>query len=131
MVGATAPFCSFSTDRRSRLRSHRRVLEAVPNRREASPQRPRRHWSAEAKARLIEATLKPGVPRLDWRPRSCSSGGARAIKSGAVTPQRDADWLGFIEVTAAPSSTVEISLGDMVIQAGADDGNFYPQGKAQ
>ena len=37
------------------------VLEAVPNRLEASPQRPRRRWSAEAKSRLIEATLKPGA----------------------------------------------------------------------
>ncbi|MER8607590.1 transposase, partial [Mesorhizobium sp. M0601] len=37
------------------------VLEAVANRLEASPQRPRRRWSAEAKSRLIEATLKPGA----------------------------------------------------------------------
>ncbi|WP_352803931.1 transposase [Mesorhizobium sp. M0340] len=37
------------------------VLEAVPNRLEASPRRPRQRWSAEAKSRLIEATLKPGA----------------------------------------------------------------------
>ncbi|MDF3156485.1 MULTISPECIES: transposase [unclassified Mesorhizobium] len=37
------------------------ILEAVPNRLEASPQRARRRWSAQAKARLIKATLKPGA----------------------------------------------------------------------
>ncbi|WP_352773254.1 hypothetical protein [Mesorhizobium sp. M0684] len=36
---------------------------------------------------------------------------SKAIKSGAVTPQRDADRLGFVEVTQAASSTVEICLG--------------------
>lgn len=37
------------------------VLEAVPNRLGASPQRPRRRWSAQAKARPIEASLEPGA----------------------------------------------------------------------
>ncbi|AZN98005.1 MAG: hypothetical protein EOQ42_22590 [Mesorhizobium sp.] len=32
----------------------------------------------------------------------------KAIKSGAVTPQRDADRLGFVGVTHPASSTVEI-----------------------
>ncbi|AZV19408.1 MAG: hypothetical protein E5Y04_29960 [Mesorhizobium sp.] len=46
----------------------------------------------------------------------------KAIKSGAVTPQRDAGRLGFVEVSQAASSTVEICLGDVVIRAGADVG---------
>lgn len=40
------------------------VLEAVANRLDASPQRPRRRWSAEAKARLVEESLKPGAMLL-------------------------------------------------------------------
>ncbi|TIM41521.1 MAG: IS66 family insertion sequence element accessory protein TnpB [Mesorhizobium sp.] len=104
------------------------ILEAVPNRLEASPQRARRRWSAQAKARLIEATLKPGanvsaIAREAGMATSQLFGWRRkAIKSGAVTPQRDAGRLGFVEVSQAASSTVEICLGDVVIRAGADVG---------
>ncbi|WP_288142907.1 transposase [Mesorhizobium sp.] len=104
------------------------VLEVVPNRLEASPQRPRRRWSAEAKARLIEASLKPGanvsaIAREAGLATSQLFGWRRkAIKSGAVTPQQDAARLGFVEVAAAPSSMVEICLGDVVIRAGGDVG---------
>ncbi|RWK18231.1 MAG: hypothetical protein EOR41_13755 [Mesorhizobium sp.] len=92
------------------------VLEAVPNRLEVSRQRPRRRWSAQAKARLLEATLKPDA---NVSAIACEAGLAtsqlfgwrrKAIKSGAVTPQRDADRLGFVEVTHAASSTVEIRV---------------------
>lgn len=44
----------------------------------------------------------------------------KAIKSGAVTPQRDAARLGFVEVTPTASVSVEIELGGVVIRAGAD-----------
>ncbi|MER8505092.1 MULTISPECIES: transposase [Mesorhizobium] len=107
------------------------VLEAVPNRLEASPQRPRRRWSAEAKSRLIEATLKPGANvsaiarQAGMAPAQLFGWRSKAIKSGAVTPQRDADRLGFVEVTQAASSTVEICLGDVVIRAGADVGQDH------
>jgi hypothetical protein len=37
------------------------VLETVPSRLEVSSQRPRRRWSAEAKARLVEETLQAGA----------------------------------------------------------------------
>ncbi|MGX9147931.1 transposase [Mesorhizobium sp. 128a] len=86
---------------------------------EASPQRPRRRWSAEAKSRLIEATLKPGANvsaiarQAGMAPAQLFGWRSKAIKSGAVTPQRDADRLGFVEVTQAASSTVEICLGDV------------------
>ena len=102
------------------------VLEAVPNRLEASPQRPRRRWSAEAKSRLIEATLKPGanvsaIAREAGLATSQLFGWRRkAIKSGAVTPQKDAARLGFVEVTPTAAAVVEIDLGGVVIRAGAD-----------
>lgn len=107
------------------------VLEAVPNRLEASPQRPRRRWSAKAKSRLIEATLKPGANvsaiarQAGMAPARLFGWRRKAIKNGAVTPQRDADRLGFVEVTQAASLTVEICLGDVVIRAGADVGQDH------
>ncbi|MER9451730.1 transposase [Mesorhizobium sp. M0254] len=76
---------------------------------EASPQRPRRRWSAEAKSRLIEATLKPGANvsaiarQAGMAPAQLFGWRGKAIKSGAVTPQRDADRLGFVDVTQAHS----------------------------
>ncbi|WP_245420772.1 transposase, partial [Mesorhizobium sp. WSM3876] len=90
------------------------VLEAVPNRLEASPQRPRRRWSAEAKSRLIEATLKPGANvsaiarQAGMAPAQLFGWRSKAIKSGAVTPQRDADRLGFVEVTQAARRRAEL-----------------------
>ncbi|MER8403056.1 transposase [Mesorhizobium sp. M1348] len=45
---------------------------------------------------------------------------SKAIKSGAVTPHRDAERLGFVEVTPTASASVEIELGGVVIRAGAD-----------
>ena len=44
----------------------------------------------------------------------------KAIRSGAVEPRADADRLGFVEVSAASTSMVEICLGDIVIRTGAD-----------
>ncbi|ESW89795.1 transposase [Mesorhizobium sp. M0663] len=102
------------------------VLEAVANRLEASPQRPRRRWSAEAKSRLIEATLKPGANvsaiarQAGMAPAQLFGWRSKAIKSGAVTPHRDAERLGFVEVTPTASASVEIELGGVVIRAGAD-----------
>ncbi|WP_432288484.1 IS66 family insertion sequence element accessory protein TnpB [Aminobacter sp. BA135] len=92
------------------------VLEAVANRLEASPQRPRRRWSAEAKSRLIEATLKPGANvsaiarQAGMAPAQLFGWRSKAIKSGAVTPQRDADRLGFVEVTQAAASSTSGDL---------------------
>ncbi|WP_198022663.1 transposase [Mesorhizobium sp. LNJC384A00] len=80
---------------------------------------------------LIEATLKPGanvsaIAREAGVATSQLFGWRRkAIKSGAVTPQRDADRIGFVEVTQAASSTVEICLGGVVIRVGADVGQDH------
>jgi hypothetical protein len=63
--------------------------------------------------------------------RDCASGGnvafaaffgwrRKAIRSGVVKPRADADRLGFVEVSAASTSMVEICLGDIVIRTGAD-----------
>ncbi|MER9902709.1 transposase [Mesorhizobium sp. M0130] len=102
------------------------VLEAVPNRLEASPQRARRRWSAEAKARLIEESLKPGANvsaiagEAGLPPAQLFGWRRKAIKSGAVTSQQDAARLGFVEVTPTAAAVVEIDLGGVVIRAGAD-----------
>lgn len=104
------------------------VLDAVPSRLAVSPARGRRRWSAEAKARLVEETLKPeanvsAIARAAGVSPSQLFGWRRqAILSGAVTPPRrgDAKELGFVEIGTAAPSMVEISLGDAVIRAGWD-----------
>jgi transposase len=103
------------------------VLEAVPNRLEVSPPRARRQWSAETKARLVEASLEPGTnvsaiareagiapaQLFEWR--------RKALKSGVVKPREAADRLGFVELTTT-SAQVEIDVGGVIIRVGADIG---------
>ena len=102
------------------------VLEAVPSRLEVSPQRPRRRWSAEAKARLVEETLQAGANvsaiarQAGMSPSQLFGWRRKAIRSGVVELRADADRLGFVEVSAASTSMVEICLGDIVIRTGAD-----------
>ena len=102
------------------------VLEAVPSRLEVSPQRPRRRWSAEAKARLVEETLQAGANvsaiarQAGMSPSQLFGWRRTANRSGVVEPRADADRLGFVEVSAASTSMVEICLGDIVIRTGAD-----------
>ena len=102
------------------------VLEAVASHLEASPQRPRRLWSAEAKARLIEETLQPGANvsaiarQAGLAPSQLFGWRRKATRGGVVRTRADADQLGFVEVSAATSSTVEIRLGDVIIRTGAD-----------
>ncbi|WP_352780422.1 transposase [Mesorhizobium sp. M0913] len=82
-------------------------------------------WSAEAKARLVEEFLKPGanvsaIARQAGLASSQLFGWRRkAIKSGAVRPQRDTGRLGFVEVTPTASASVEIELGGAVIRSSA------------
>ena len=102
------------------------VLEAVPSRLEVSPQRPRRRWSAEAKARLVEETLQAGANvsaiarQAGMSPSQLFGWRRKAIRSGVAGRRADADRLGFVEVSAASTSMVEICLGDIVIRTGAD-----------
>lgn len=101
------------------------VLDAVASPLEASPQRPRRLWSAEAKARLIEETLQPGanvsaIARQAGLAPSQLFGWRRKATGGVLRNRPAADRLGFVEVRAASTSMVEIRLGDVVIRAGAD-----------
>jgi transposase len=102
------------------------VLEAVPSRLEVSPQRPRRRWSAEAKARLVEETLQAGANvsaiarQAGMSPSQLFGWRRKAIRSGVMEPGANADRLGFVEVSAPGISMVEICLGDIVIRAGAD-----------
>jgi transposase len=100
------------------------VLEAVPSRLEVSPQRARRRWSAEAKARLVEETLQTGANvsaiarQAGMSPSQLFGWRRKAIRSGVVEPRADTDRLGFVEFRAASTSMVEICLGDIVIRTG-------------
>ncbi|WP_352689025.1 transposase [Mesorhizobium sp. M0322] len=101
------------------------VLEAVLNRLEASPQRARRRWSAEAKSRLIEATLKPGA-NVSVIARQAGMApaqlfGWRSKATRAVRSRRREMRFGLtLSRSQASSSKVEICLGEGVIPAGAD-----------
>lgn len=104
------------------------VLEAVPSRLEASPQRPRRRWSSEAKARLVEASLEPGANvsaiarEAGLSPSQLFGWRRKALKRSVVKPREDAKRLGFVEITPTASAAVEIDLGGVVIRAGVDIG---------
>ena len=93
------------------------VLEAVPSRLDASPPRPRRHWSEEAKARLVEASLEPGANvsaiarEAGLSPSQLFGWRRKALRSGAVRPREDTRQLGFVEITPTATAQVEIEHG--------------------
>jgi len=103
------------------------ILEAVPSRLEASPERPRRRgrperrhgwsWRRWSRGRMYRLRARRGC-----RPPSCSADDARPLKRGAMKPREDAKGLGFVEITPAASAAVDIDLGGVVIRAGADIG---------
>jgi transposase len=74
------------------------VIEAVPDRLDASPPVLRRRWSAEAKARIVEESMTPGanvsaVARAHGlSPQQVFAWRRKAIRSGAITilPERAA-----------------------------------------
>ncbi|MBD1546032.1 transposase [Labrenzia aggregata] len=67
---------------------------------DASPQRPRRRWSEEAKARLVEASLEPGANvsaiarEAGLSPSQLFGWRRKAVRSGAVRPREEANQLG-------------------------------------
>ncbi|MCL4864216.1 MAG: transposase, partial [Caldilineaceae bacterium] len=88
------------------------VLEAVPDRLSASPPRLRRRWSADAKARLVEETLKPGANvsviarAAGLSPSQLFGWRRKAMRSGAVTPRADGNEPGLVEVSTQAASMV-------------------------
>jgi transposase len=102
----------------------------VIERLEARPLRGRRGWSAEAKARLVEATLVPGAnvsaiargagmapsQLFGWRRQALA-------KSAAVTPVAETgsrQSMRFTRIETVCGGTVEIAIGDVVLRAGSD-----------
>ena len=102
------------------------VLEAVPSRLEVSPQRPRRRWSAEAKARLVEETLQAGANvsaiarQAGMSPSQLFGWRRKAIRSGVVEPRAMRIGSALSRSVRLSTSMVEICLGDIVIRTGAD-----------
>src|SRR5258705_11830735 len=96
---------------------------------EARPLRARRGWSAEAKARLVEETLVPGVnvsaiarragmapsQLFGWRRQALAA--RAAIGNGAEDPGRPMRFERFAAVSRA---LVEIVIGEVVLRAGSD-----------
>lgn len=104
------------------------VIDAMPERLEVSPRRSRRHWSEEAKTRLMEASLAPGANvsaiarEAGMAPSQLFGWRRKALQGGAVNRRRDEGRLGFVEI-ATTTAQVEIEVGDVIIRAGADIGH--------
>ena len=101
-------------------------LEAIPSRLEAGPNRPRRRWSIEAKIARVEETLKPGANvsvtarRAGISPAQLFGWRRKAMQAGVVQGEPHEQRLGFVEVTPASSSMIEIVVADVVVRVGAD-----------
>lgn len=110
------------------------VIEAVPDRLDASPAVPRRRWSDEAKARILEEAMAPGanvsaVARShDLSPQQVFAWRRKAIRSGAIAllPESPlAEAQSFAPVEVAPddgdrAGGLEIVIGDATIRVGSN-----------
>src|SRR3954449_8997627 len=102
------------------------VLEAMPSRLEVSPAQPRRRWSAQAKAVLIEETLKPGANvsaiarQAGIAPAQLFRWRRKALQTGVVRRDQPEPQLGFVEVTSPSSATIEIVVAGIVVRVGGD-----------
>lgn len=114
---------------KSRLESFA-VIEGVAGRLDASPPLLRRRWSAEAKARIVEASMTPGanvsaVARAHGlSPQQVFAWRRQAIRSGAIVilPERagsEAQSFAPVEVAHdedGRAGGLEIILGDATIR---------------
>ncbi|QPC95510.1 transposase [Mesorhizobium sp. INR15] len=110
------------------------VIEAVASRLDESPPLLRRRWSAEAKARILEAALAPGanvsaVARThDVSPQQVFAWRRKAIRSGELVvltrgSEPVAQSFAPVEVTrehGARAVGLEIVIGDATIRVGSD-----------
>jgi transposase len=110
------------------------VIEAVPDRLDASPGVPRRRWSDEAKARILDEAMMPGanvsaVARAhDVSPQQVFAWRRKAIRSGAIAllpdkPQAEPQSLAKVEVASVESDRaggLEIVIGDATIRLGSN-----------
>jgi transposase len=103
------------------------LLEVRADRLDASPATPRRRWSEEAKARLVEETLAPdaNVSAIARRhgvlPSQLFGWRRQALKAGTVAPVDRGEAVGFAQVQQVPSpGMIEIVIADAVVRVGAD-----------
>jgi transposase len=104
------------------------LLEVRAERLDASPSTPRRRWSAEAKARLVEETLAPDANvsaiarRVEIAPSQLFGWRRQALRNGTIRQTGSGEPLGFTDVGTLPAGVVEIRIGGIVVRAGADAG---------
>jgi transposase len=118
---------------KSRLESFA-VIEAVANRLDESPPLLRRRWPVEAKTRILEEALAPGVNvsavarAHGVSPQQLFAWRRKAIRSGAVTllpavGAAQVQSFAAVEVARednAPAGGLEIVIGDATIRVGND-----------
>jgi transposase len=119
---------------KSRLESFA-VIEGVADRLDESPPLLRRRWSAEAKARIIDASLAPGANvsavarahRLSpqqlfaWRRKAIRSGTVAVLPAAKASAERQS--FAAVEVACRDSASIdglEIVIGDATIRVGND-----------
>jgi transposase len=104
------------------------LLEVRAERLDASPAAPRRRWSAEAKARLVEEALAPDANvsaiarRAGIAPAQLFGWRRQALRNGTISPMGPGAPLGFTDLGSLPAGVIEIRIGGVVIRAGADAG---------
>lgn len=118
---------------KSRLESFA-VIEAVASRLEESPPLQRRRWPVEAKTRILEEALAPGVNvsavarAHGVSPQQLFAWRRKAIRSGAIALLPDRSEAGtqsfasveVLRTDGARASGVEIVIGDATIRVGND-----------
>src|SRR5690606_29239662 len=84
------------------------LLEVRSERLDASPVTPRRRWSAEAKARLVEETLAPDANvsaiarRVGIAPSQLFGWRRLALRNGTISPTGPEEPLAFAELGTSP-----------------------------
>ena len=103
------------------------LLDGGTGRLDASPDIARRRWSLEAKGRLIEEALVPGVNvsalarRHGIAPSQLFGWRRQALKAGTVERIDVDEPVAFAQVQSSPGSVmIEIVIGDAAIRVGAD-----------
>ena len=110
------------------------VIEAAADRLDESRPLLRRRWSAEAKARILEEALAPGVnvsavarahglsPQqlFAWRRKAIRSGAITLVPAGGTVPAQSFASVEVSRADGARGGGVEIVIGDATIRVGSE-----------
>jgi transposase len=104
------------------------VIAGAVSRLDASPDTPRRRWSAESKARILSEALAPGATisvvarAYGLRPQQIFTWRRRALLTGQISPLHpQGEALAFVPVEVERTSGgIELIVKDITIRVGAE-----------